>query len=78
MQSQGGLIGVVGSVGEVWLCVGICYGDNSMCTCVCVCVVRPCALQPGLICRFRLKSHYTADCVLNRLSDSVTVYFATA
>ena len=49
-----------------------------VCVCVRVCVVRPCALQPGLICRFRLKSHYTADCVLNRLSDSVTVYFATA
>lgn len=41
MQNQGGLIGVAGCVGEMWLCVGIKYFFIVIAGCVCgqfVCV----------------------------------------
>lgn len=63
-------LGMMAKGGYVWVFV--------MSIPVCVCAGTCVCGQTGLICRSRLKSHYTADCVLNKLSDSVTVYFTTA
>lgn len=51
MQSQGGLIGVVGYVGEKWLGVGTKYLFLVIAGCICVCVCGQClcVLKAGLV-----------------------------